>query len=44
MKGQIDSFFVQLKEKAKMEEEKLKQMKHEKEQKDQIKSKLRGIA
>eukprot|EP00347_Sterkiella_histriomuscorum_P024200 403331963 len=43
MKGQIDSFFTNLREKAKYEEEKLQSMKIEKQQKEQMKSKLRGI-
>lgn len=42
MKGQIDTFFTSLKEKAKLEEERLKQAKMEKEQKDRIKEKLRS--
>lgn len=42
-KGQIDAFFNQLREKSKQEEEKLRRLKAEKEQKDNMKQRLREI-
>ena len=43
MKGQIDNFFTNLKEKARHEEERHKQAKLENQQKEELKNRLRQV-